>query len=119
VEGPRTARRNLVSTSSSHFQCGTERIRTDHAGGGLGLVIAKSITQAHDGTLTLTPRSAGGLRVTVHYLPQHTRRALDPRASADHRFNDRLYFDSIADHGGRILMDRELRGWSPGFADTA
>jgi hypothetical protein len=24
------------------------------------------------------------------------------RASADHRFNARLYFDSIADHGGPI-----------------
>ena len=44
---------------------GTERIRTDHAGVGLGLAIVKSITQAHDGTLTLTPRAAGGLCVTV------------------------------------------------------
>ena len=42
-----------------------ERIRTDHAGVGLGLAIVKSITQAHDGTLTLTPRAAGGLCVTV------------------------------------------------------
>ena len=32
---------------------------------GLGLAIVKSITQAHDGSLTLTPRAAGGLRVTV------------------------------------------------------
>ena len=47
------------------FQRGTERIRTDHAGVGLGLAIVKSITQAHDGTLTLTPRAAGGLCVTV------------------------------------------------------
>jgi two-component system sensor histidine kinase VanS len=47
------------------FQRGTERIRTDHAGVGLGLAIVKSITQAHDGTLTLTPRVAGGLCVTV------------------------------------------------------
>ena len=39
--------------------------RTDHAGVGLGLAIVKSITQAHDGTLTLTPRAAGGLCVTV------------------------------------------------------
>jgi two-component system sensor histidine kinase VanS len=55
----------LVSTLTEPFQRGTERIRTDQAGVGLGLAIVKSITQAHDGTLTLTPRTAGGLRVTV------------------------------------------------------
>ena len=55
----------LVSTLDEPFQRGTERIRTDHAGVGLGLAIVKSIAQAHDGTLTLTPRTAGGLRVTV------------------------------------------------------
>jgi two-component system sensor histidine kinase VanS len=55
----------LISTLVEPFQRGTERIRTDHAGVGLGLAIVKSITQAHDGTLTLTPRPAGGLRVTV------------------------------------------------------
>jgi two-component system sensor histidine kinase VanS len=56
----------LVSTLAEPFQRGTERLRTDHAGIGLGLAIVKSITHAHDGTLTLTPRPAGGLRVTVH-----------------------------------------------------
>jgi len=55
----------LVATLAEPFQRGTERIRTDHAGVGLGLAIVKSITQAHDGTLTLAPRTAGGLRVTV------------------------------------------------------
>jgi two-component system, OmpR family, sensor histidine kinase VanS len=55
----------LVSTLAEPFQRGTERIRTDHAGVGLGLAIVKSITRAHDGTLTLTPRPAGGLCVTV------------------------------------------------------
>ena len=55
----------VVSTLVEPFQRGTERIRTDHAGVGLGLAIVKSITEAHDGTLTLTPRAAGGLRVTV------------------------------------------------------
>ena len=55
----------LAATLVEPFQRGTERIRTDHAGVGLGLAIVKSITRAHDGTLTLTPRPAGGLRVTV------------------------------------------------------
>jgi two-component system sensor histidine kinase VanS len=55
----------FVSTLVEPFQRGTTRIRTDHAGVGLGLAIVKSITQAHDGTLTLTPHPAGGLRVTV------------------------------------------------------
>jgi two-component system sensor histidine kinase VanS len=54
-----------VATLAEPFLRGTKRIRTDHAGVGLGLAIVKSITQAHDGTLTLTPRAVGGLRVTV------------------------------------------------------
>jgi two-component system sensor histidine kinase VanS len=54
-----------VATLAEPFLRGTERRRTDHAGVGLGLAIVKSIAQAHDGTLTLTPRDAGGLRVTV------------------------------------------------------
>jgi two-component system sensor histidine kinase VanS len=63
-----------VATLAEPFLRGTERIRTDHAGVGLGLAIVKSITQAHDGTLALAPRAAGGLRVTVQ-LPAAPRHA--------------------------------------------
>ena len=55
----------VVSTLVEPFLRGIERIRTGPAGVGLGLAIVKSITQAHDGTLTLTPRAAGGLCVRV------------------------------------------------------
>ncbi|WP_217144966.1 HAMP domain-containing sensor histidine kinase [Streptomyces sp. AC627_RSS907] len=55
----------LVPTLTEPFQRGTERVHTDHAGVGLGLAIVATITHAHDGTLTLAPRSAGGLRITV------------------------------------------------------
>jgi len=57
----------LVSTLGEPFRRGTERVRSDHAdvGVGLGLAIVKSITQAHDGTLTLVPRAGGGLCVRV------------------------------------------------------
>jgi two-component system sensor histidine kinase VanS len=66
----------VVATLGEPFVRGTERIRTDHAGVGLGLAIVKSITQAHDGTLTLTPPAAGGLCVTVQLpaAPPHAGR---------------------------------------------
>ena len=63
-----------VSTIVEPFRRGAERTRTGHAGVGLGLAIVNSITRAHDGTLTLTPRPAGGLCVLVQLpaAPQHT-----------------------------------------------
>jgi two-component system sensor histidine kinase VanS len=66
----------LVSTLVEPFRRGTDRIRADHAGAGLGLAIVQSMTRAHDGTLTLTPRPAGGLCVTVELpaAPRHTGR---------------------------------------------
>jgi two-component system sensor histidine kinase VanS len=64
----------LVSTLTEAFQRGTERTHTDHAGVGLGLAIAKSIAQAHDGTLSLSARVDGGLCVTVQ-LPVSGRQA--------------------------------------------
>jgi two-component system, OmpR family, sensor histidine kinase VanS len=54
-----------VATLVEPFQRGTERVRSHHAGVGLGLAIVKSIVHAHDGTLTLAARDAGGLRVAV------------------------------------------------------
>ncbi|MFD8972673.1 sensor histidine kinase [Streptomyces sp. NPDC059593] len=57
---------DLVPTLTEPFRRGTDRVRTDeHAGVGLGLAIVHSIVRAHDGTLDLDPRPAGGLRVTV------------------------------------------------------
>jgi two-component system sensor histidine kinase VanS len=55
----------LVATLVEPFRRGSERVRTEHAGTGLGLAIVKSIAHAHDGTLALEPRPAGGLSVTV------------------------------------------------------
>jgi two-component system, OmpR family, sensor histidine kinase VanS len=64
----------LVPTLVEPFQRANKRVRTDHEGIGLGLAIVNSITQAHDGTLTLTPRAAGGLCVTVQlpFAPTRT-----------------------------------------------
>jgi two-component system sensor histidine kinase VanS len=62
--GPRVTP-ELAATLTEPFQRGTERLHTDHAGVGLGLAIVTSITRAHNGTLTLTPRLTGGLRITV------------------------------------------------------
>jgi two-component system sensor histidine kinase VanS len=69
----------LVPTLVEPFRRGSERVRTDHAGVGLGLAIVDSIARAHDGTLTLAPRAAGGLRVTVR-LP-----AWGPHDPGQHR----------------------------------
>src|SRR5207237_704369 len=51
-------------------------LTVENAGVGLGLAIVKSVAQAHDGTLILAPRAAGGLRVTVQLpaAPSHNGR---------------------------------------------
>jgi two-component system, OmpR family, sensor histidine kinase VanS len=66
ASGPTSCTPTLVATLAEPFQRGTGRTPTDHAGVGLGLAIADSITRAHDGTLTLTPRADDGLSDTVH-----------------------------------------------------
>ena len=60
---------HLVSTLAEPFQRGTQRISSGHAGVGLGLAIVKRIVQVQSGTLALTPRAGGGLKVTVQ-LPR-------------------------------------------------
>lgn len=59
----------LVGTLDEPFRRAAERARTGHAGVGLGLAIVKSIAAAHDGALTLAPRSEGGLRASVRLPP--------------------------------------------------
>jgi two-component system, OmpR family, sensor histidine kinase VanS len=79
----------LVPTLTEPFQRGTERTHTDgHAGVGLGLAIVHSVVRAHDGTLDLTPRPAGGLLVTIRLpgTPQRSCRSVDARrVGADSR----------------------------------
>jgi two-component system sensor histidine kinase VanS len=55
----------VIGSLAEPFRRGTERVRTDHAGVGLGLAIVQRITEAHGGTLVLAPRPDGGLRATV------------------------------------------------------
>jgi two-component system, OmpR family, sensor histidine kinase VanS len=64
-----------ISTLTEPFQRGTQRIRADHAGVGLGLAIVQSITKAHDGSLALAPRAGGGLCVTVQLPAEPPTRA--------------------------------------------
>ncbi|TDO69206.1 two-component system sensor histidine kinase VanS [Kribbella sp. VKM Ac-2571] len=94
--GPRTVRltventgqqltAHLVSTLVEPFQRGAERARSDHAGVGLGLAIVNSIAQAHNGTLTLTPRDGGGLRAIVELPLRIAGRSRARRAGPESR----------------------------------
>ena len=98
----------FVSTLVEPFLRGTERIRTDHTGVGLGLAIVKSITQAHDGTLTLIPRAAGGLCVTVQLpaAPAHT--GDDDQGIAARPREEQ---SSPVDVTGIVPVSVEQRGW--------
>jgi two-component system sensor histidine kinase VanS len=66
----------LVSTLTEPFQRGTQRIRGDQAGVGLGLAIVASIVRAHDGSLALEARVDGGLRVVVRLPPAGLRHVM-------------------------------------------
>ncbi|MGW7296481.1 sensor histidine kinase [Streptomyces sp. NPDC054829] len=69
---------DLVPTLTEPFRRGTDRVRADeHAGVGLGLAIARSVVRAHDGTLDLAARAAGGLVVTVRLPAVRTDEAQD------------------------------------------
>ena len=98
----------LVSTLTEPFQRGTERIRSDHAGVGLGLAIVKSITQAHDGTLTIVPRPDGGICVTAQ-LPAGVR---DPKVlwrAAGGRASCRLGLTTRLLRGLAEAVERRVR----------
>jgi nitrogen fixation/metabolism regulation signal transduction histidine kinase len=86
AESVAVVRRVGIAWLAEPFQRGTERVRTDHAGVGLGLAIVKSITEAHDGTLTLAPRPDGGLRATIELpaAPYAGTEALAPGARRPH-----------------------------------
>ena len=70
----------LVATLVEPFRRGADRVRSDHAGVGLGLAIVASITAAHRGSLSLTARDGGGLAVEVG-LPAAARPADLPEAA--------------------------------------
>ncbi|MGW8597326.1 sensor histidine kinase [Streptomyces sp. NPDC055893] len=58
----------VVPTLTEPFQRGATRVRVrtdEHAGVGLGLAIVRSVVRAHEGSLDLVARPAGGLLVTV------------------------------------------------------
>jgi two-component system, OmpR family, sensor histidine kinase VanS len=89
-----------VSTLAEPFLRGTKRTRTDHAGVGLGLALVKSIAQAHDGTLTLSPRVAGGLCVTVQLPAAPAFEGPGPKGEHPARDGGRRAVSTLADSAG-------------------
>ena len=67
-----TAGRHACRAVSARHRTHTHR----HAGVGLGLAIVKSITQAHEGTLTLTPGPVGGSASRCNYPPRTAHRQI-------------------------------------------
>jgi nitrogen fixation/metabolism regulation signal transduction histidine kinase len=66
--GPGIAPQHLPRVFEPFYRADASRSR-ETGGAGLGLAIALSIVQAHDGELALTNRTEGGLRATMK-LPQ-------------------------------------------------
>ena len=74
--GPGFARLTVVNTGevlaadsiavlTEPFERGAGRVRDHDSGVGLGLAIVRSVVLAHDGTLTIAPRPAGGLDIRI------------------------------------------------------
>jgi len=62
--GPEIPPYEVESLFKPFYRLGTERL-VGGKGAGLGLSIVRSVTEAHAGMVTATPRRAGGLEVTV------------------------------------------------------
>lgn len=72
-----------IATLTEPFHRESARVRSEHDGVGLGLAIVSSIVRAHRGTLTITPRSGGGLRVTASF-PRADEASPAPDATGGH-----------------------------------
>lgn len=89
-------RAHIVGTLTEPFHRGTGRVHGDQAGVGLGLAIVRRIAEVHGGSLSLTARAEGGLRVTVELRAAPTPRSGTPQAdsypqaAAEARREDRL-----------------------------
>ena len=101
------------------FAQGAEDLARKYEGGGLGLSVAKSLVELHDGSLEIRSKLGVGTSVTLH-LPPHrlighvtddeTVLGLEPEAAAD--FGSRLILEydstaaSVFEGSGNCLLGR-------------